>query len=206
MEVVNSSLNLINNYSSFIQTMNQTLPSLGEIFNLMFLVLIVFIYAIFIWKVCNIISKRDFLELDLKKYSSKKLFEGTLYLIEYIFLGPFFIFLWFSAFALFLVFLNESQTISQLLLLSAVIVGVIRMTAYFNEDLSKDLAKLFPFTILSISMTRANFFSIQRILTQFQGISMFFKNILWYLLFIFALELILRFFTFIFSLLGLDED
>ena len=90
--------------------------------------------------------------------------------------------------------------------MSAGIIAAIRMTSYYNEGLSRDLAKLFPFTLLAISLLNANFFSIERILSRFQDIPTFFGEIFIYLIFIILLEIILRVVDFLFSLFKLNED
>ena len=119
---------------------------------------------------------------------------------------PFLIFFWFSIFTLFLIFLTENLEISSLLLISAVIISTIRMTSYYKEDLAKDLAKLIPFTLLAVSILNPKFFSIERIFNQFAELPNFFNEIFIYLIFIIILEMILRFFDFIFSLFELEKE
>ena len=109
-------------------------------------------------------------------------------------------------FTLFLIFLTDNLELGALLLISAAIIAAIRMASYYHEDLSKDLAKLFPFTLLAISILNPNFFSIERILNQFKEIPAFFNEIVIYLVFIIFLETILRFVDFIFSFYKLDEN
>ena len=80
------------------------------------------------------------------------------------------------------------------------------MTSYYSYDLSKDLAKLLPFTLLAISMINPNFFDTQRIFTQLNEIPLFLDNLLFYLIFIIGLEILLRFFDFIISLFTSEEE
>lgn len=118
---------------------------------------------------------------------------------------PFLVFFWFAVFTFFLVFLTEGLEIQTLLMISAVMVVAIRATAYYREGLSRDLAKLLPFTLLVVSMTEKGFFNFPEILTKITQLPSLFGSILSYLLFIVVLEIILRFFHFIFSLFGLEE-
>jgi len=118
---------------------------------------------------------------------------------------PFLIFFWFAIFTTFLIFLTENLEIQNLLIISATIIAAIRMTAYYNENLSKDLAKLLPFTLLAVSVLSPDFFNIERILSHFSRIPEFFNQIIVYLLFIIFLEILLRFFEFVFSLFDLTE-
>ena len=179
--------------------------------NLLLIVLLVVAFSIFIWKFYRFISTKNLIQLNLNQYNRAehpilaKLLAGAFYFFEYIIIMPFLIFFWFSMFTLFLIFLTESLEISSLILISAVIVAAIRMTSYYKEDLAKDLAKLIPFTLLAVSILNPKFFSIERIFNQFAELPNFFNEIFVYLIFIIILEIILRFFDFIFSLFGLEE-
>ncbi|MBU0893835.1 MAG: hypothetical protein KKF48_03970 [Nanoarchaeota archaeon] len=182
---------------------------------LFLLVILVVIYAVFIWKFYRFISKKNIIKLNLKQYNTSshpfltKLFEGGLSFIEYIIVLPFFILLWFAVFTLFLVFLTNNLEVKAILIISATIIAAIRLTTYiprYGQELAKEIAKLLPFTLLAISITNPNFFSVERITTNLNLIPNFFGEILVYFLFITILEIILRLFDFIFSLLGVEDD
>jgi hypothetical protein len=199
---------LLENYNLFISL----LPLFFQNFiNLLLIVLLVVAFSIFIWKFYRFISTKNLIELNLNQYNRSehafftKLIAGIFYLLEYIIILPFLIFFWFSIFTLFLIFLTDNLEINFLLLISAVIIASIRMTSYYKEDLAKDLAKLVPFTLLAVSILNPKFFSIERIFNQFAELPNFFNEIFIYLIFIIILEMILRFFEFIFSLFGIDE-
>ncbi len=205
--IENITTELIKLYQDFIAGLS---PFAGNFFNFLILVLLVVIYCIFIWKFYKFIAKKNILGLDLNRYNKSehpfftKLLAGAFYFVEYIIILPFLIFFWFVILTLFLMFLTELE-IQTLLIISATIVAVIRMTAYYKEDLSRDVAKLFPFTLLAVSFLNPNFFNIERIFTHFSEIPNFFGNIVYYLIFIIIIEIILRAFDFIFSLFGLEE-
>jgi len=110
---------------------------------------------------------------------------------------------------LFLIFLTENLTVNSLLIISVTIIGAIRMISYipnYGEDLAKDVAKLLPFTLLAVSILNPDFFDIQRIFGNFSQLPGFFDKIMIYLAFIILLEIILRFFDFVFVILGLEEN
>jgi hypothetical protein len=199
---------LLENYNLFISLLPLFLQNF---INLLLIVLLVVAFSIFIWKFYRFISTKNIIELNLNQYNRSehafftKILAGTFYLLEYIIILPFLIFFWFSIFTLFLIFLTDNLEINFLLLISAVIIASIRMTSYYKEDLAKDLAKLVPFTLLAVSILNPKFFSIERIFNQFAELPNFFNEIFIYLIFIIILEMILRFFEFIFSLFGIDE-
>jgi len=200
--------NILEIYTSF----SSTLPPFAQSFiNLFLIVLLISLYAVFVWKFYRFIATKNIIELNLNKYNRskhptvEKLFAGGLYFIEYIVIMPFLIFFWFSIFTIFLIFLTDSVETSLLLIISATIIGAIRMTSYYKEDLAKDLAKLVPFTLLAVSLLNPGFFSIERIIGQFSELTNFFGSISTYLIFIIIIEIILRFFDFLFSLFGLED-
>ena len=199
---------LIGVYDSFILT----LPSWAQHFIALFLlVLLIVAYSIFIWKLYRFVAKKNIFELNLNQYNKsehpvlEKFLASIFYIFEYIIILPFLIFFWFAIFTIFLIFLTENLEIQNLLIISATIIAAIRMTSYYNENLSKDLAKLLPFTLLAVSVLSPDFFNIERIISHFSRIPEFFNQIIIYLLFIIILEIILRFFEFVFSLFDVGE-
>ena len=188
------------------------LPEWAQRFlNLFLIIVLIFLYALFIWKLYKFISTKNIFGFNLNKYNKSqhpfftKLLAGSFYFIEYIIILPFMIFFWFSIFSFFLILLTEDLTLGALLLISAAVVGAIRISAYYNEDLSKELAKLIPFTLLAVSLLKPGFFNIERVFAHLSELPEFINTITIYLIFIIGLEIVLRFFDFIFSLLGVNE-
>ncbi len=187
------------------------LPTMfAEFLNFFLLVLLIVLYSIFIWHFYRLLSKKDILQLNLNQYNKYqdaflvKIVAGFLYLIEYILISPLLIFAGFVCFTILIILMNESLSIASLLLISATIVASIRITAYYKEDLSREIAKFFPFTLLGISLINPNLFDLNRIFAQILSIPSLFNQVGNYLLFIIFIEIILRFFRFIFYLFS-DE-
>jgi hypothetical protein len=205
--------NIISFYTEFLGFF----PSyIGNFINFLILVLLVVFYSLIVWKFYKFISERDFLGLNLSKYNRiqrdffNRLFSGVLFFVEYLIISPILIFVMFGIFTLFLIILTQNQNTSQILIISAVIIATIRMTAYYKKDLSQDIAKLLPLTLLGIIVLNPNSFSqsqyLERIITQIVEIPSYLGDIFNYLLFILFIEVILRFFNFIFSLFQLEEE
>ena len=191
----------------------ESLPLWAQNFISFFLLaLLILVYAVFIWKFYRWIATKNLLELNLNKYNKSehpamsKMLAGAFYLLEYIIILPFLIFFWFLIFTVFLLVLTTNLPVGTLLIISATIIAAIRMTAYYNEDLSKDLAKLIPFTLLGVSIINPNFFNVSRIITQVSEIPQFVTHIVSYLIFIVALEIVLRIFEFAFSIFNLKDE
>lgn len=180
----NINLNSINIYSNLLVI-------------LLFFILIAF-YGIFVFFYYRFLAKRDIFELNLKKYNPyedktiKSFFSIILFLVEYLLLMPIFVMFWFSIIAVFILILSQQLSINQILLVSASFVGAVRITAYINEDLSRDLAKLFPFTLLAVFLLNPNFFSFSSFLNKISEIPLLLHTIINYVFLIFIVEIILR--------------
>jgi len=156
------------------------------------------VYSVFIFKFYRFIGKRDVFELNLKQYSKSthpglnRFLGELLYALEHIVLFPLFSFFWFGVFTVLLTFLSEDQVVQNMLLVSIALVAVIRVTAYYTEDLSKDLAKMLPFALLGVFLMNISSFSFGGSLEVIKQIPGMWKTMLYYLLFVVSLEFVLR--------------
>jgi len=208
-EVMNNfNLSILEIYNSFVSV----LPKFAhDVINLFLLVLLIVIYSVITWHGYRFIAKKDPLKLNLNKYNHSeqnfvfKLKKSFFYFVEYLLISPLIIFAGFSVFTILLTVLTETSNSNSILIASAAIVGAIRITSYYKEDLSKELAKFLPFTLLAISILNLGIFNIEKIISHSNQIPNLFNHIIYYLLFIIILEITLRFFDFIFSLFGLEE-
>jgi|SRR3989344_6596103 len=196
----------INNITS--ETLNNSLNSISSLFPepyksylvLGIFILLISIYSIFVWKFYRFLAKRDLLELNLNQYNNsdhpflKKFFEVLLFIAEYIIILPVVVFFWFFVISIILLLLAKEHSISNILLISATMVGAVRISAYYNEDLSKDLAKLFPLTVLAVAFLTPNFFDLNDTISKISEIPNLFTNIIFYLIAIVILEFVLRIF------------
>ena len=154
------------------------------------------IYSVFVFKFYLFIAKRDIIEFNLKQYSTrarwawlKKVVYLLLYIVEYILLFPIFVSVWFAVFSILLLLLSR-QDISIILLISMAIVTTVRACSYYNEDLSKDLAKMLPFALLGVMLIDINFFSAESLLLGIYKVPSLFDTILYYLIFTIFIEFV----------------
>jgi len=193
-------------------------PTLQIFLTLFILVLIIVVYAIFVWKLHQFMGQKNIFNFDLNKYNTSenpilaKITASGFYLVEYILIIPFIIFFWFLIFTFFLIFfLEESIGVNTILMISAIAVAAIRMSSYipgYGEKLAKDLAKILPFTFLGISVVQPGIFADLgvRVGSRISELPMFFSGVINYLLFILILEVVLRFFEFVFNIAGIESE
>jgi len=186
----------------------------GEIplaLTLIFFTAVIVVYSVFVFYFYRFLAKKNIIELNLNQYNQYanqavvKFFAVIFYLIEYVIILPFLTFFWFGVLSILILLLSKGIEISTILLISAALVAAVRITAYVSEDLSKDLAKMLPFTLLAIAITTAGFFDINALFSRITEIPSLFSHVLYYLLFIIAVELIMRTLEFFNSLIQSPE-
>ena len=169
-----------------------------SLFVILMYTLFIVIYAVFIWKFYKFLSSKDILQLNLNQYNHsihpvlEKIFVVVLYTIEYMVILPFLVLFWFAILSMFLLLLSYSESVQQILMISAAIIASIRVTAYISEDLSKDVAKILPFTILAMFILDTNLFNSEQILERVLQIPSLFTHVLMFIIFIFVIEFVLR--------------
>jgi len=176
--------------------------SIGEYFStikpLLLFVIGMTIYAIFIFKFYRFLARKDVLQLKTKRFYAeyegvmKRMFRSFFYVLENLIIIPLLVFFWFVVLALLLMFLGKNQDAGTILLIAASIVAAIRVTAYYNENLSQDLAKMIPFALLGVFLVDFSYFSVGGTLEMIKQIPSLWKQFLYYLLFVVGLEFILR--------------
>ncbi len=186
---------LVTPYSSFINSLPE---SYQLVFNIFVYVILIAIYSIFVFEFYRFLARKNIIRLNLSKYNTssspglKKFLAALFYLIEYIIILPILVFFWFAVLAFMLLLLSESQPISQIFLISAAVVGAIRITSYFREDLSRDLAKMFPFTVLAIFLLSPDFLEFSSVVGKLAEVPLFLRHIFFYLFFVVCFEIFIR--------------
>jgi FtsH-binding integral membrane protein len=114
------------------------------------------------------------------------------YIFKYLVVFPFVAFAWFVILTALLAFLAKDKPIGSILLVSMAVLSAIRITSYYNEDLSRDLAKMLPFALLGIFIVDVTYFSPFESVEALQEATTQWENIAYYLIFVIGLEFVLR--------------
>jgi hypothetical protein len=150
------------------------------------IIIMIAIYSIVIYHFYRYIARRNCFKPSERKHSK------AIGFLKYTFLFPFVAMLFFMGFSLMLIFLTKSYDISHILYTSFVLVVAIRITAYYTENLSKDVAKMLPFAILAIFLVDSSYFSIETVTSRINTFPEYINQILQFLLLIIIVEWILR--------------
>jgi hypothetical protein len=151
-----------------------------------YLIILIAIYSIVIWHFYRFIARRDCFKINYSKH--KKLVSCLKYSMIY----PFVAFLFFIGFSLMMLFITRNYGLYEVLTTSFAIVTAIRISAYYSEDLSKDVAKMLPFALLGIFLIEPSYFSFAEIMDKILLLPEFFIFCIQFIILIVFVEWILR--------------
>lgn len=186
----------------------QTIATLPETFSwagyyvtikplLLFIVGVV-IYSLFVFKFYRFLAKRDLLKLNVRHYYEEKsgfikaFLYSIFYTLENLIVIPLLIFFWFAVLATLMSIISKTHTPELLLLTSATIVASVRVTSYYNENLSQDLAKMIPFALLGIFIVDMTYVSVNESFSIISSFPSLTTELIFYLAFAVSLEFVLR--------------
>ena len=165
---------------------------------LIYFIIAMVAYCVFVFKFYTFMARKNIFELNLYQYNKvahaglKKFLEVIFYLVEYIILFPIFTLVWVLVISALLYFMSENTALATVMLGSVAVVATVRITAYFSEQLSRDVAKLLPFGLLAFVLTKISAFSLPHYSAFLEQLPEIWKIGLYYLIFIIILEFIFR--------------
>ena len=156
------------------------------------------IYAVLIFNLYRFMSRKDIFNLDFSRFEERShpVFRKTLHLIiyvaKYLLIFPLFAFFWFGVLVVMVAFLSKTEEVEDLLLIAMAVLTAVRVTSYYTEDLSRDIAKILPFALLGIFLINLSYFDVPTSLVLLERVGAEWRSIFYYWLFVVALELALR--------------
>ena len=173
-------------YMSELDLQNIFSGDLSAFVPIFYLVISIAIYSILIWHFYRFIARRDCFKVSESNHSK------LVGILKYFFLFPFVAGIFFVGFSLMMLFITRSYEISALLSTSFAIIMAIRITAYYNEDLSKDVAKMLPFALLGLFLVDPSYFRFEDIIDKINSLPEFLALCIQFILFIIIVEWVLR--------------
>ncbi len=156
------------------------------------------IYAVVIFNLYRFMSRRNIFNLDFSKYEEsrhaalRKTLHFFFYVAKYILLFPLFAFFWFGVLVVMVAFLSKTKEVEDLLLIAMAVLTAVRVTSYYTEDLSRDIAKMLPFALLGIFLIDLNYFDLSTSTELLNRVGAEWESIFYYWIFVVLLELVLR--------------
>ena len=156
------------------------------------------IYAAVIFNLYRFMSRKDIFNLDFSRFEerSRPVFRKTLHLIfyiaKYVLVFPLFAFFWFGVLVVMVAFLSKTKEVEDLLLIAMAVLTSVRVTSYYTEDLSRDIAKMLPFALLGIFLIDLRYFDADTSTELLNRVGAEWESIFYYWLFVVLLEFVLR--------------
>ncbi|MXY20406.1 MAG: hypothetical protein F4Y49_03620 [Dehalococcoidia bacterium] len=153
-------------------------------------------YAFFVFRFYRFLSRRDVFTLNLPKA-----FSIVLYLLLYLLVYPVCVFLWFAVLTA-LLYVVSSDQLETIMLISMGVVGAVRVSCYYSEQLAADIARIVPLGLLSFMLVDSTLFvgSVQESIQYAEALWANFdlvqwETLLYYLGAVIGLEFALRLLT-----------
>ena len=156
------------------------------------------VYAILIFNLYRFMSRKDIFNLDFSRFEERShpVFRKTLHLIfyiaKYLLIFPLFAFFWFGVLVVMVAFLSKTREVEDLLLIAMAVLTSVRVTSYYTEDLSRDIAKMLPFALLGIFLIDLRYFDLTASTELLNRVASEWTSIFYYWVFVVLLELVLR--------------
>ncbi|KKW29268.1 MAG: hypothetical protein UY71_C0001G0078 [Parcubacteria group bacterium GW2011_GWB1_52_7] len=109
------------------------------------------------------------------------------------------VFFWFAVLTILLIFLSKNETIARIMISSISIIGSVRITSFYNEELAQELAKLVPLVLLGVYIVEASYFSFEKSLSFVAELPMHWKEFIYYLVIVVGIEFVMRTMQFTFK-------
>jgi len=159
-------------------------------------VLGIVVYAFFVFKFYRFLAKRQIIKMDwhqrLKGFGGflETIFKIVFWFVENVVIMPLLVFFWFSVLAILILMVTKTHTPDTVLLIAMAIVAAVRVTAYYTEELSRDLAKMIPFALLGIFIVDMTAVSVSS-LSVAKELVQFLDKAVYYLVFVVIVEFVM---------------
>jgi len=154
---------------------------------ILYLAISIAIYSIIIWHFYRFIARRDCF-----KISETCRYPKLVSFLKYFFGFPFVAIIFFLGFSMLLLFLTNSDDVDMVLSTSFAVVLAIRITSYYSEDLSKDVAKMLPFALLGVFLVDPSYFNFDATMSNLNSLPEHVNTIVVFIFLTIIIEWILR--------------
>jgi hypothetical protein len=155
---------------------------------ILYLVISIAFYSIIIWHFYRFIAKRDCFKMSWRRYPK------LIGFCKYFFFFPVVAIIFFLGFSILLLFLTRNIDIGMVLSTAFSIVLALRITSYYNEDLSKDVAKMLPFALLGVFLVDPSYFDFDITMANINSLPQYANTIALFIFLTIFVEWILRIF------------
>ena len=158
-------------------------------------------YTMTVFYFCRFISKRDVIRFQYaglrnmvgRNTALRALLFSWIWGVRYGVLFPLVAYGWFIMLTVMLAILYNSREPAQLILISMSVITAVRVTAYLDEDLSRDIARILPFALLGLFIASFNDIEVGATFRLLRESVQEWERLLYYWIYVILQELVLRF-------------
>jgi len=159
--------------------------------------LAVAVYGVLVFNFYRIMSRRvvfvaAFSQLRSSEKLRRRVSYYLIYAARYLLVFPILVYVWFWLLVMMVALLYSSKEPDELLLIAMAVLTAIRVTSYYNESLSADIAKILPYGLLGIFLVSFGNFDLDAYVGLLSSIRSESHSAFYYWVFIVAQELVLR--------------
>jgi len=148
------------------------------------------VYSLFVFKLYKFMASKDVFRVS--RGGSHSAHKRVAYFLEYIFLFPIIAIFWVFVLSILLALLSDVIEITNIFTAAVATVATIRVAAYYNEELSREIAKLVPLALLALFLLDIANFSFAAALQVVYLVPLALDTLFYYFIAIVVLEFVLR--------------
>jgi len=154
-------------------------------------------YALVIGASYKTMSKRDLFRLKRveearEEHKRHPVIRFLIGLFEYGVIFPVIVIVWFSVLSVLLFVLSKELSAETLITIAVALVASVRVLSYFNQEISIDVAKLFPLILLGAFLLEPDFFSLSLLYSRIDVVPTLFPKLVNFLAVPVIVEWVLR--------------
>jgi hypothetical protein len=156
------------------------------------------IFCIFTYSFHKAVARKFIFEFENRNCKSSKhprlmqTWCTAVFIFKYLFFAPILLLLWFTTIAVLLFIFTRNVPIETLLILSMAFLSTIRITSYYDEALSRQIALNFPLSLLVVVLIDFAVIDFDLFMTKLYSLPALLPTLAIYFLFTVLLEFILR--------------
>ncbi len=162
--------------------------------------LVLAMYTMIVFYFCRFIARRDLFRFqhvalnNLVAHNAilRVLLFSSIWIFRYCLIFPLLAYGWFFMLTVMLAILYNSKEPAHLIIISMSVITAVRVTAYFEEDLARDIARILPFALLGLFVANLADIDIEATSQLLRESGNEWERLLYYWVYVILQEIVLR--------------
>lgn len=162
--------------------------------------LVLAMYTMIVFYFCRFIARRDLFRfqhvalnnLVAHNTTLRVLLFSSIWIFRYCLVFPLLAYGWFFMLTVMLAILYNSKEPAHLIIISMSVITSVRITAYFEEDLARDIARILPFALLGLFVANLADIDIEATSQLLRESGNEWERLLYYWIYVILQEIVLR--------------